>query len=431
MNTPGYTGGTGKIGGEGALAGSGIFRNRWWIVFASVLGLMASQGSILIFGSAVFMKPVTEELGIGRGAFSFGLTVATLLSAFASPALGWLIDKRGVRSVLLFGIVAFALATAAMSLLSSSLVVFYLLFALSGLTSTSQLPTGYAKVVSEWFDKERGLALGIAVAGFGLGVALIPQIANRLIQNYGWRAAYVGLGITIFVLAFGPVFAFVRDAFPRGRSQSAADQKEIPGLAAKEVIEGSWRFWAMLVSFLFATVAINGTLTHIVALLTDRGVPTGLATAALSASGLAVIVGRILAGYLLDRIFGRNVAIFFFMCPMIGIVLLAIGPVGPIAVVGGLLCGAAIGAELDFMAFFVSRYFGLKAFGQLYGYMMCVLSIGSGLGATLMGLSYDRAHSYWPMLMIFEVLLVISCVLIAPLGPYRFPARSHTTTVAV
>jgi len=430
MDTPSYTG-TGKIGGQGALAGSGIFRNRWWIVVASVLGLMASQGSILIFGSAVFLKPVTEELGIGRGAFSFGLTVATLLSAFASPALGWLIDKRGVRSVLLFGIVAFAIATASMSLLSSSLVVFYALFALSGLTSTSQLPTGYAKVVSEWFDKERGLALGIAVAGFGLGVALIPQLANRLIQNYGWRAAYVGLGITIFILAFGPVFAFVRDAYSRGRGQSAIDQNEIPGLAAKDVVKGSWRFWAMLVSFLFATIAINGTLTHTIALLTDRGVPVGLATAALSASGLAVIVGRIAAGYLLDRIFGRNVAIFFFVYPMIGIILLAIGPVGPIALVGGLLCGAAIGAELDFMAFFVSRYFGLKAFGQLYGYMMCVLSIGSGLGATLMGVSFDRAHSYWPMLSIFEVLLAISCVLIVPLGPYRFPARSNATTAAV
>jgi MFS family permease len=406
-----------------------FFRSRWWIVFASTLALIVSQGSINIFAFAVFLKPVTEDLGIGRGTFSSGMTLGTVLAALASPIVGRLFDRHGIRSVLLCGIVLFAIATAAMGLLQSGLVVFYGLFAFAGLTATTQLPTGYAKAVSEWFDKERGLALGIAIAGAGLGVALIPPLAARLIQSYGWRTAYVGLGITIFLLAFAPIAAFMRDAHPRGRARRPADQQEIPvpGLTAVEVIKGSWRFWALVIVFLFVTTSVNGILTHIVAMLTDRGIPAGAATAALSAAGLAVIGGRVVAGYLLDRFFGRYVALFFFVCPMIGIALLAIGSIGYAPFIGTLLCGLAIGAELDFMAFFTSRYFGLSAFGEIYGYMMATLVAASGLGSYVMGLSYDLSHSYWWAFVIFEVLLAVACSLIAPLGPYRFPAQSSPT----
>lgn len=158
----------------------------------------------------------------------------------------------------------------------------------------------------------------------------------------------------------------------------------------------------MIITFLFVTTAVNGILTHVVALLTDRGIPVQVATAALSASGLALIGGRVAGGFLLDRMFGPYVAIFFFLCPVIGIGLLATGAVGPVPFVGALLCGLAIGAELDFMAFFVSRYFGLKAFGEIYGCMMCALAVGSGLGSYFMGLSFDLTHSYQPTLIIFE-----------------------------
>lgn len=184
------------------------------------------------------------ELGISRGTFSSGLTLGTVLAALASPAVGRLIDRHGIRPVLLFGIVLFATATAAMSLLQPSLIVPYLLFAFSGLTATTQLPTGYAKAVSEWFDEKRGLALGIAMAGVGLGVALIPQLPGRLIQSYGWRMAYVGLGIAIFVLAFVPVAAFIRNAYHTRNTRHTTEEHKIsvPGITTAEAFKGSWRF---------------------------------------------------------------------------------------------------------------------------------------------------------------------------------------------
>lgn len=399
--------------------------SRWWVVFASVLGLLVGQGPINIFAFAVFLKPVSEGLGIGRGTLSSGVFVGSLVAAVGSPIVGRLIDRWGIRPVLLPAIVAYALATAAMALLSPAAAVLYGLFALAGLTGAAQLPTPYAKAIAEWFDHQRGLALGIAMAGTGLGIALIPQWAALLIRHFGWRAAYVGLGVAVFVIAFAPVAAFVRDAYPpagAGRSRTGAGHAAIPGVTAREALTGSWRFWALLVAFLFGAAAINGTLTQVVALLTDRGLPAQYATAALSSAGLALIGGRVFSGFLLDRIFGPYVAVFFLLCPMAGIGLLASGMAGPVPVLGVILCGVGIGAEVDLMAFFASRYFGLRAFGEIYGYLICILSVGTGLGPFLMGRSFDLLHSYRPMLLGFEIMLAIACLLLVRLGPYPYPA---------
>jgi MFS family permease len=398
--------------------------NRWWVVVASVLGLIVAQGPINAFASAVFLKPVTESLGIGRGTFSAGLLLSTVLSAIVGPIVGRLIDRWGARSVLLCGIVLFAIATAGMAMLQPSPVIFYGLFALSGLSAAAQLPTGYAKAIASRFDKERGLALGVGMAGAGLGVALVPQLAGWLIQAQGWRIAYLGLGIAILILAFAPVAAFIRDGHPQAQPRRAATRPvaDVPGLTAFEAATGSWSFWALMISFLLAVMAINGTLIHLVALLTDRGISAEAARAVLSASGLAVIGGRVLSGYLLDRVFGPWVALVFLVCPMIGIAGLASGGTGPVPIIGGIFCGLGIGAEIDLMAFFVSRYLGLKAFGEIYGYAMCILTAGSGLGIYAMGLSYDLAHAYLPALVLFEVGLFVACAIVARLGPYRFPA---------
>src|SRR5215468_6332489 len=123
-----------------------------------------------------------------------------------------------------------------------------------------------------------------------------------------------------------------------------------------------------MISFLLAVIAVNGTLTHIVALLTDRGATVQAATAALSIAGMAVIGGRVVSGFLLDKLFGPHVALCFLACPIVGIALLAAGVAGQPAIFGGALCGVGIGAEIDLMAFLISRYLGLKAFGEIYGY---------------------------------------------------------------
>jgi len=153
-----------------------------------------------------------------------------------------------------------------------------------------------------------------------------------------------------------------------------------------------------------------------------------MATAALSAAGLAMIIGRMLAGYCLDKFFGPYVAIASISGAMIGIGLLASGAGGLVPIAGTILCGLGMGAEGDLLPYFVSRYFGIRSFGQVYGYLFAIFMIGVGVGPSLMGFSFDRWHSYGPMFVMFEFALFFACVIFLRLGPYRFPPHESMGT---
>jgi MFS family permease len=397
-----------------------LLRNRWWVVVGAFLALIVNQGAITFYAFAIFLKPVSDDLGVSRGTLSSA--VGLLLGVFAVfvPVMGGLIDRFGVRTILLPMIVLVALATAALSQLRASPFILYPLFATQGLFATCQVPLGYAKVITAWFDRERGLALGIAVAGAGLGVALVPQLVAYLIVHHGWRAAYVGLGAFILLIAFVPVALFIRE--PPSKA-AAGGAPPAPGISAGEAVRQS-PFWIIDIAFFLATIAINGTLAHVVALLTDRGIPAATATAALSIAGLAIIAGRIVSGYCVDRLFAPHVTVAMFCAPVVGIALLLAGGAGVAPFAGTVLCGLGIGAEIDLMAFLVGRYFGLRAFGAIYGLMFATFAVGSGLGSFLMGASFDLAGSYRPMLAAFVAVLIAACLLIARLGPYRYRAEA-------
>lgn len=400
---------------------TGIFRNKWWMVVGAFFGLMLNTGVVSNFAFAVFIKPITADLGITRATLTSGLVIGALCGTVVTPFFGKAIDHFGLRVMHMPMIAAFGVTTAAMALLRMPFAFMVLIFAVHGMFGAGQSPVAYSKAIASWFDKERGLALGIAIAGVGAGVAIIPAFASFLIVRYNWHVAYLGMGAAIVVLALVPVALFEREPpIPPARKQNR-DTATIAGLELAEAVLRGWRFWAMTVAFFVAIVAINGTLTQVVAMLTDRGVPLVEAVAALSASGIALTGGRILSGFCLDRFHGPYVASFFLVSAAVGVALLASG-LSPFT--GTVLCGLGIGAEVDLMAYFVSRYFGLKSFGAIYGLMFALFGLGVGVGPWLMGLSYTRLHSYVPMMIVFEAGLAVSCALLLALGPYRFAARA-------
>lgn len=400
-----------------------LFRNRWCIVGASLLGLMCSGGVINIFSFGVFLRPVTQDLHIGRATLASAMLVTNWITAASGPFLGMAIDRFGARRVFLVGIPFFALTTAAQSLMTASLLVIYLLFVLRGLGGIGQSPISYAYVVAKWFDRRRGLALGIALAGVGLGTSVVPPIVAYLIGAYGWRAAYVGLAGVILVVAGVPVALAIRDPAPDEHVR-VPDLLPGPllGLTMREALAG-WRFWALTVAFLLGVVALNGTLTQIVAMLQDRGVPLQAATLVLAVSGLAAMAGRLLSGWCVDRFHAPYVGICFFILPMIGTGLFGSGAGGWVPYAGSILCGTALGAEIDLMGFMVSRYFGLKSYGKIFGTVFGIFGGATGVGPYLSGLSFDLYHTYRPAFVFYEFALVAICLLFVPLGAYRFPAR--------
>jgi MFS family permease len=336
-----------------------------------------------------------------------------------------MMDRIGVRRVLLPCLLLFAVATGCLSLLTPAIPLLFLLFAIQGFVGAGQTPTAYSKMITAVFDDHRGLALGIAMAGVGAGTVLLPQYSKYLLQNYGWRGGYIGIAIAIIVLGVVPVALWFKesDEVKAARKQKIAASKleNLPGVEYSTALKG-FRFWGLCVAFFCAQTAINGTMIHAVPMLTDRGIKIGVAVAAMSAGGVALIIGRIIAGYLLDRLYAAYIVIFFLLCPMVGIAILGlrIGGNGPI--IGVMLLGMGVGAEIDLVAYILSRYFGVKAFGALHGTAFCFVLVANAAGGNIMGWSFQLQHSYNTGLIIMEVLLVIAMVIQACQGPYIYPA---------
>jgi MFS family permease len=399
-------------------------RNPWWIVAACVMGLMCSAGPINIWTFSVFLRPVSDDLHIHRSDLTGALLMSGIISASLAPFVGALIDRFGPRRVILTGLVLFAAVTALQSLLTASMATIFLLFAVRAVGSAGPSPPAYAFVVTRWFDHWRGLALGIALSGVGLGTAVIPPIAAFIIAHIGWRPAFVGVGIVMLIVAGLPVALLVRtpDAAEHARLPHLADGA--PGLSLREAL-ARWRFWALAVAFFLGIIVLNGTLSQIVAMLMDRGVGIETATTVLAASGIAAVIGRLLSGLCLDRFHGPYVAVAFFLLLMAGTALFGSGLPEPAPLAGAMLCGVANGAEVDLMGFLVSRYFGLKYYGRIMGTMFGIFTASTGLGPFISTKSFDLYHSYTPAFTFYEAIIVVTLVLFAFLGPYPFPALSR------
>jgi predicted MFS family arabinose efflux permease len=397
--------------------------NPWSIVLGSTLALVVCNGPVIAFTFGLFLKPIAQEFGWNRGAISAAGGAASLMIAIAVPFVGMLVDRWGARRILLPVIALSSICVAAISLTPASLLVFVALYAIAGLAAAGHGPQPYVKTIAVWFDGQRGLALGIAMAGVGLGIILVPQLARYLIETCGWRWAYVGLGLVLFAVAFPAVAVLVRepDPAPARTRQLPMDAPAPQGHGVKEALTGSSEFWFLAAPIFLVAMAVNGTIVHVVPLLSDRDVPPAIAASLLGAVGLASIIGRLLCGYLADRLFAPHVAAGFFLLPCLGVCLLMIDA-GPLwAFIGVVTLGLALGCEIDMMGFLATRYFGLRRFGELYGYLFAVFSAGSAAGPFLMGLSFDLFRSYNPVLASFIVALVTASMLVSRLGRYVFP----------
>lgn len=408
-----------------------MFKNRWSVLAASFLGMIVGPGPILVFSYAVLLRPATQALGVDRSIFSSAALLATMIGLIGGPTVGSLIDRYGARRIMVPGVLLFALGISANSLLTASVGVIYGLFVCGNLFSAGASPVAFSIVIARWFDHIRGLALGIALAGIGLGTAVVPQFTAYLVAHYGWRSAYLGIAAAIVVFSWVPVVLFIHEPpqFARVRAEKRAVADHLPGMTARAAFK-HWRWWSMTIAFFLGGVAINGTLSQIVAYLGDRHIPIQLAASTLAFTGIALILGRVAAGWCLDRFNGPVIAAICFAIPIVGILILASGTADlGLARLSTTLCGFGIGAEVDLMAFFLSRYCGLKAYGKIYGVSFACFNIGNTVGGLIGSLSFDHLHSYTPAFLLFAVALAVACVLLLTLGAYAYPALRHASAL--
>jgi MFS family permease len=409
------------------------FQNRWWIVAASLIGNVVGPGPAVIFTVNVFMVPVTSELHWTRGMFSSGLLASAVISPIMTPIFGNLLDRFGIRRVALPTTILYGLALCSLSAMRAD--AFWAIFLMIGCAAGFGAcfgPIVYSKSITAWFDKERGIALGIATCGVGLGTLALPELAQHVIAAAGWRAAYIAVGITTFVLAFSMIAIFVRE--PPGyhermlaaRAAPHVDGPQPLGLSTRAAITGTRQFWLLALIFLIEGTACNGILSgNFVPMLTDRGYTPASAAALLGVSGLAAMVARIIVGFGLDFVHGPTFSAVVMLLPPVGVGLLLSHGAAPTPFFAAICIGLAIGAEVDMLGFFVSRYFGRRSFGTLYGLIFALFVLGIGSGPAYLGFGFDHFHSYDPVLKVFLVLLVIAAVLFLPLGKYTYPKGAH------
>ena len=405
--------------------------SRWWIVVACVLGLLVGNGPVMQFTIGTLLPPITREFGWTRGTVSSAMVIGLWVTGIVTPLFGRLVDRFGIRAVALPAILLFSVATASIALLPKSPAALAALYAVMGLGATAQTPLIYSKAISIRFDHQRGLALGIAIAGVGLGAVLVPQFAQALIGIGGWRLAFAGLGALVFFLAFPSVALFV--GRPLGKRNAVAHRVSsagLPGITGVEALRGS-RFWSLAFSFFIVAGTTGGVISHLVPLLSDRGISAQTATSMVSIAGIAMIAGRLLAGYLLDRLHAPYVAVVFFLAPLAGIIVLLSTSKPEGAAIATILVGMGIGAEVDLIAFLLSRYLGMRSFGEIYGYFFSIFMLGAGLGPLMMGISFDRTGSYKLMLLCFAAALMFASLPLLRLGAYAYPIHHKAGPEAV
>lgn len=400
----------------------------WWIVLVAGIGMFMGYGPIISFTFGVFLKPLSTEFGWSRAEISLAFSLSLLVLSGALPLVGRLVDRWGARKVIVPSVLLFAFGLFSFALLSARLWHFYAIYLFLGIVGGGTAPIPYSNVISHWFDRRRGLALGLSMVGLGLGTFIMPFLAQTLIEAVGWRQAYMLIGVMVGAVAIPVVGLFLKETphmlglWPdgergghRGATSTGAHQD---GLSFHE----AWHtgtFWLMVGAFFLVSASVHGCLIHLVPLLTDRGVSAQNAALATSLLGGALLLGRVGTGYLLDRFFASLVAVCFFCGAALGIGLLWGGITGSVAFAAAFLIGLGLGAEGDIIAYLVSRYFGLRAFGEIYGYAFAAFTLGGVIGPVCMGIGFDAMDSYRFVLGVFVIATLIAAGLMTRLGPYR------------
>jgi len=403
----------------------------WVVVATAAIGLFLGAFPIVTFSFGVFFPSFVREFHASRAAVSLAFTIHNLLSGLFAVVIGRLVDRTGARSVILPGLVIVAALLLSAEALGSKLSELYLFYMALGVVGSATTTLPYALVVSRWFDRRRGVALGGMMVGLGLGTVAMPIVAQRLIAAFGWRHAFAIVGCAVLAIPLPIVGAFLKDAPEQigllpdgalpGDTSSSHRSSGLDGVSWREATQ-SGTFWLLIAVFVLLAASVHACVVHLPQLLSDRGASGEEAAMASSVVGLALLAGRIGCGYFLDRYFGGSVALTICVGAALGIALLWTGGAGGAALAGAFLVGLGMGAEVDVIAFLMSRYFGLKSLGATMGFAFASFVIAGGVGPLLMGLSFDRTGSYRVPLAAFGVAVTAAAALVTRLGPYRFEA---------
>ncbi|HEX7858460.1 MAG TPA: MFS transporter [Sphingobium sp.] len=406
------------------------WKRHWQLVLACSVGF--SFMSFMTPAAGIFMESLSHAFGWSRTQLSAGIAISGVLSLLGSPFLGALIDRLGTRRIALPGIVLTALAIVGFSFANGSFAQWIGLWLFWGLVVLLIQSTVWSTAVASVFDAGRGLALGLTLSGTALANVIVPPLTDWLISSFGWRAAYVylGLGWGGVALILSAFFLFdARDQYRlkgAGGPQARQGSAELPGLT----IAQAWRsteLWRVAISSFLILLITIAVLIHQFPILLEAGVPRTKAAWLVSLAGAAGIAGKLVTGALIDRVHARWVGGITLASTAIAYPLLLEPIRSPVLIViAMMISGYAAGTKIQLCGYLTARYAGLRNYGAIFGFMTSMIALASGIGPLLAGVSYDRYGSYAPLLIAGAVVSVISGILVLSLGQYPDWSTSNT-----
>ncbi|MGG7518354.1 MFS transporter [Allorhizobium undicola] len=397
-------------GRGGAFLSEGASRRAVGATTGATVGLIFGPSTILLFAFGAFVEPLSRTFGWSKPSILFAATIVSLMIMVISPVQGYLIDRFGARPTVLFSSVAFALGLAGMYFLSGNITAFYVMYALLPLLAIGLWPVSYLRVVSTWYDRRLGLAIGIANGGIGLGAALLPPLITFIILNGSVQWAYVSLGVIVALIVL-PFNAFLLHEAPKAREAGQATAAASRASGDFKALVMTREFMVLAFAFFLLGFVNTGLVTNQISLLIDGGLTPQHAALVQATFGIAVLLGRFLTGVLLDYVSAKRLMSAVCVGGAAACLIYATGPAGALVFVSAILIGMVYGAEFDVLSYIIKRNFGLAVFGRAYGLIFAVFQLGAALGATLLPLSRANFQSYAPGLMIYAAALVASGLL--------------------
>lgn len=378
--------------------GQGEFSRGWRIVLGAFVGIGGGFASLYFYSAGLFIKPLAGQFGWTRGEASLGAMAFMVGNVIALPIAGRLVDRFGEVRVAFLSSIGLTAAFVMLGLLTSGLISFLALVLFLTMASSGTTSVSYNRLVVRHFAANRGLALGIALMGTGLGAVLLPPLLAPFIATEGWRAAYLVLaGLTIALSSCAALLL-------RERKEEHAPVSHSEPLAWR-VICGHPAFYSIGAMIFLASSAVLGTTLHIVPMLTDRGMDVAMAGATASALGVAVIGSRVIAGHLLDRWDAGWVSFLLLTLAGLGALLLWTGNPA-LALSGAALIGFGVGTETDLLAYLLGRRFPVRSFSSVYGAIFAVHALGAGVGGLLAGAIFDMTGTYGTWLLLAAAALL-------------------------
>lgn len=408
------------------------FRLGWQVLLLAVVGVATSSSSLLLYSFSALTIPLEKSMGWGRSELQAAVTALSLGTIIAAQLAGWLNLKYGLRTVTVLSLVALSASLALLTQIQNSIWGLYIGYFLVPLAGLGTLQITWTHLVNLWFIENRGLALAIILSGSGLAAALLPILVTWSISVWGWQAGFLALAILPVTIGLPLTLIWLKTDAQADSPKKDKAREPLPeeGLTLSQALR-SWRFWVCNISMTMIVACVVGLVTNIVPMLQDNGLSAVEAGQIFSTFGLSLIGGRLIVGYLIDRLWAPGVAAIALAMPAFACLIFAMSHDSTtLYIIATILAGLGAGAEFDISAFLIARYFGMRDYGRLFGVQLGLVTAGAAAAPLLFGALYDATKDYSGLLAFSTFCFVIGPLMLLSLGRYPVFHREYSAAMS-